>query len=303
MARLDQIDGPPQARGCDASTTAVAASVAVPPPPVPAPAAEPAGVQIPDGLGEILVSAPTFPIAVAGSRMLKRAVDIAVGVVGLVITLALFPIALLVVCLDSPGPVIYGQRRIGRDMRRDPASTPDARRTIDYGGRPFTVYKLRTMRCDAERGGPRLAVEGDPRTTRVGAFLRRYHIDEWPQFMCILNGDMSLVGPRPERPYFAVRYRQQIPRYRGRTAGIRPGLIGVSQVLVGYDHSMASIRAKAELDAHYRDVVLGSGCRWPVVDTRVVVQTARYMCGCRPPSHLEKDGLQPILADRDEHAG
>src|SRR5436190_12407257 len=270
MARPDHDNGPPRMRGSDASATAVAALATAPPqalptpasPPVPPPGTDgigthgPAALQLPEGLREILVSAPALSIPAGGGRVLKRAVDIVVGVLGLVITLALFPIALLVVCLDSPGPVIYGQRRIGRDTRRRPAASVDGLRRIDYGGRPFTVYKLRTMRCDAERDGPRLAVDCDPRTTRVGAFLRRYHIDEWPQFMCILNGDMSLVGPRPERPYFAVRYREEIPRYRGRTAGIRPGLIGVSQVLVGYDHSMATIRAKAELDARYRDVVL-----------------------------------------------
>ena len=310
MGRPDQADGPPQAHRYASATTIAVAPAAVPPAPVGDPETTGAGtdhigetppaLQIPDGVGEILVSAPAFSIAAAGSSTLKRAVDIAAGAVGLVITLALFPIALLVVCLDSRGPVIYGQRRIGRDMRRRPADASDGRRRIDYGGRPFTVYKLRTMRCDAERDGPRLAVAGDSRTTRVGRFLRRYHIDEWPQFMCILNGDMSLVGPRPERPFFAVRYRDAIPRYRSRTAGIRPGLIGVSQVLVGYDHSMESIRAKAELDARYRDLVVGSGCGWPVVDTRVVLQTARYMCGCRPSCDLREDELQPVPAERHD---
>jgi hypothetical protein len=77
----------------------------------------------------------------------------------------------------------------------------------------------------------------------------------------------------------------------------------VSQVLVGYDHSVESIRAKAELDASYRDLVLGNGCRWPVVDSRVVLQTARYMCGCRPSTHLEDDGIQEILAERRDRAG
>jgi lipopolysaccharide/colanic/teichoic acid biosynthesis glycosyltransferase len=314
MARHDRANGLPPADCYEASApSVVAAPAAVTPPAVQALEREqvtpagadsdgigghgPSALHIPEGVGEI-VSAPAFSIAPVGSLMLKRAVDIMVGLVGLVITVGLFPIVLLVVSLDSRGPVIYGQRRVGRDMRRRPGDSADGRRSMDYGGRPFTVYKLRTMRCDAERDGPRLAVSGDPRTTRVGAFLRRYHIDEWPQFMCILSGDMSLVGPRPERPFFAVRYRDEVPRYRLRTAGIRPGLIGVSQVLVGYDHSMASIRAKAELDARYRELLLGSTCRWPAADTRVVVQTARYMCGCRPPSDLQEDALEPILAEQ-----
>ncbi len=315
MGRHDQADGPPRADYASATTIA-AAPAAGPLPPVP-PVAEPVtpvgadgipgdgppALQIPDGVGGILAPEPPVSMAAVGSRMLKRAVDIVVGFVGFAITLALFPIALLVVCLDSRGPVLYGQRRIGADTRRRPADASHRRRRIDYGGRPFTVYKLRTMRCDAERDGPCLAVEGDSRTTRVGRFLRRYHIDEWPQFMSILNGDMSLVGPRPERPFFAVRYREEIPPYRSRTAGIRPGLIGVSQVFVGYDHSMASIRAKAELDARYRELVVGSGCGWTVVDTRVVLQTARYMCGCRPPSDLQEVELQPILAERHDERG
>jgi lipopolysaccharide/colanic/teichoic acid biosynthesis glycosyltransferase len=254
-----------------------------------------------------VVAEAAFPVsalsvaAIAG-RILKRALDIAAGVAGLTIMLALFPVAFLLVSLDSPGPVIYGQRRVGRDTRRRPAGSVPGRRAVDYGGRPFTVFKLRTMRCDAESQGPCLAVEGDPRTTRVGQALRRYHIDEWPQFLCILTGAMSLVGARPERPFFAVKYRRAIPRYRWRTAGIRPGLIGLSQVLVGYDHSMASVRAKAELDARYREAVVRQPCTWLAIDSRVVVQTARYMCGRRPHGDVDSIAITGLIEQHEQRA-
>jgi lipopolysaccharide/colanic/teichoic acid biosynthesis glycosyltransferase len=241
-------------------------------------------------------------IVSVASRVLKRTTDIAVGILGLAITLAVFPLALLLVCLDSPGPVIYGQRRVGRDRRRA-AGRIAGRRNLDYGGRPFTVYKLRTMHCDAESHGPRLATEDDPRTTRIGRLMRRYHIDEWPQFLCILSGKMSLVGPRPERPLFAVRYRSEFPPYRCRTAGIRPGLIGLSQILVGYDHSLASVRAKAELDSRYRELVICGGCHWPAIDTRVVLQTVRYMCGRRPDGKVHQIQPPSMAEQYEERAG
>jgi lipopolysaccharide/colanic/teichoic acid biosynthesis glycosyltransferase len=265
----------------------------------------PPAAAIPDvvsAASDAPIPAPPSSIVAVGSRLLKRTTDIAVGIVGLAITLTLFPLALLLVGLDSPGPVIYGQRRVGRDRRRA-AGTIAGRRIIDYGGQPFTVYKLRTMRCDAESHGPRLATEDDPRTTRIGRFMRRYHIDEWPQFLCILSGKMSLVGPRPERPFFAVRYRSEFPPYRCRTAGIRPGLIGLSQILVGYDHSMASVRAKAQLDSRYRELVVCGGCRWPAIDTRVVLQTVRYMCGSRPDGKMHKIQPPSMVEQYEERAG
>lgn len=165
-------------------------------------------------------------MAARGVRMLKRMLDLAGAGAGLALTWPLMiPIA-VAVKLDSPGPVIFRQRRSGPMI-----DTPDGK----YAWTSFDIYKFRTMRVDAEKGtGAVLASKNDPRVTRVGGFLRKTRLDELPQFWNVLRGDMSLVGPRPERPELLEALAHAIPYFEERTRGIKPGLTGLAQVSLGY---------------------------------------------------------------------
>lgn len=146
-------------------------------------------------------------------RFVKRGFDIAVSALGLVLFSPFFVLAALAIKLDNPGPVFYRQTRVGR------------------GGALFDILKFRTMRVDAERdSGPVLAKgEADTRVTRVGRYLRRFHLDELPQLINVLVGEMSMVGPRPERPHFVDQFRRELPLYRLRES-VRPGMTGLSQI-------------------------------------------------------------------------
>lgn len=148
----------------------------------------------------------------------KRGADVLVALC--VAILGLLPMALiaLMIKLDSKGPVIFRQERLGKD------------------GKPFTMLKFRSMYDDAEHNGPQWAEKEDDRCTKVGSFLRNTRLDELPQFWNILKGDMSLVGPRPERPYFYDQFEMYIHGFRHRLA-VRPGLTGWAQVNGGYDLS------------------------------------------------------------------
>jgi lipopolysaccharide/colanic/teichoic acid biosynthesis glycosyltransferase len=151
----------------------------------------------------------------------------------LVLTSPLLLAAVLLVKLTSRGPAIYSQTRLGRK------------------GRPFTIYKVRTMVHDCERqSGPRWSTPGDARVTPVGRFLRRTHLDELPQLWNVLKGDMSLIGPRPERPEFAYRLERAVPHYRARLL-VRPGLSGLAQVQLPPDSDLASVRKKLAYDLYY----------------------------------------------------
>ncbi|MBC7292700.1 MAG: sugar transferase, partial [Thermoleophilia bacterium] len=137
----------------------------------------------------------------------RRGADILVGAVGLLITACLFPFLAAAIWLDSRGPIFYRQVRVG------------------CSGRPFALYKFRSMIPNAEPNGAVWATPNDDRTTRVGRFMRRVRLDELPQFWNLLNGTMTLIGPRPERPEFVKQLEQQIPYYAVRHA-VKPGLTG-----------------------------------------------------------------------------
>lgn len=156
------------------------------------------------------------PKASQGFAFLKRLSDILVSL--LVATLGLLPVLIIALCIkiDSKGPVIFKQERLGKD------------------GKCFTMYKFRSMRTDAEADGPKWAEKEDDRCTKVGAFLRKTRLDELPQFWNILKGEMSLVGPRPERPFFYDEFETYIHGFRNRLV-VRPGLTGWAQVSGGYD--------------------------------------------------------------------
>lgn len=159
-------------------------------------------------------------------RLVKRLIDIAGSTAGIALTCPLLiPIA-AAIRLDSPGPIFFVQRRSGALIDHD----RQGHRWAD-----FDIFKFRTMRVDAERGtGAVLASKGDPRVTRVGKFLRKTRLDELPQFWNVLRGDMSLVGPRPERPELLEALAHAIPYFEERTRDVRPGLTGLAQISLGY---------------------------------------------------------------------
>ena len=164
---------------------------------------------------------------------LKRVMDIGGALVGLLVLVLVYPFVAMAIILESGRPVLYGQARLGK------------------GGRVFHIHKFRTMRPDAEaQGAPLWTHEGDPRMTRVGRVLRRMHIDEFPQFWSVLKGDMSLVGPRPERPGLVEMLEKEIPFYRARLL-VKPGIGGWAQVNFGKGASIEGSAIKLEYDLYY----------------------------------------------------
>jgi len=169
--------------------------------------------------------------------------------------LLILPFLAAIIKLTSPGPVFYSQERLGKDRRQASNQDPNRRerRQKNLTGRPFTIWKLRTMRSDAEATtGPVWASENDPRITRTGNFLRRSRLDEVPQLWNVLKGEMSLVGPRPERPIFAEKLRKLFPGYSSRLYQLKPGLTGLAQVNVQYDTTLEKVHDKLLLDHGYR---------------------------------------------------
>jgi exopolysaccharide biosynthesis polyprenyl glycosylphosphotransferase len=166
-------------------------------------------------------------------ELTKRILDILGASVGLLIFAMTFPFLALAVLIDSGMPIFYSQPRLGR------------------GGQLFSIYKYRTMRQDAEADGEaRTTLENDPRVTRVGNFLRKTRLDELPQFWNVLRGEMSLVGPRAERPELVAEYQKQIPFYRARLL-VKPGLTGWAQINYGYVASVTETAVKIEYDLYY----------------------------------------------------
>lgn len=165
-------------------------------------------------------------------KKLKRGFDIAVSIAGMIFLGPVLLLGMLAVKLTSAGPVFYRQRRAGRF------------------GRQFEVIKLRTMRVDAEKNGAAWAQANDPRVTPIGGILRKYRIDEIPQLINVFRGEMSFVGPRPERPEFIADLAQQIPFYQERLM-IQPGITGWAQVRFPYGASVEDARRKLEYDLYY----------------------------------------------------
>ena len=162
----------------------------------------------------------------------QRCADIVLSLVLLVFTLPLMLLTVVLIRLDSPGPALYRQERVG------------------LYGRPFTVLKFRSMRTDAEARGPVWAAQRDPRVTRIGSFIRLTRIDELPQLINVLRGEMSFIGPRPERPHFVEQLERALPFYRDR-ALVKPGLTGWAQVNHPYGASVEDARAKLSYDLYY----------------------------------------------------
>jgi len=171
----------------------------------------------------------------------------------LVLLLAL-PVLLVIaalVRLTSRGPALYTQQRIGLDRRQSGPAPQNHGRAEDLGGRPFTMYKFRTMRLDAEReSGAVWAQQEDPRVTPLGRFLRQYRLDELPQLLNVLRGEMNIVGPRPERPTIFAELRTHIAEYPLRQRA-KPGITGLAQINHHYDRSLDDVRTKVQYDLEY----------------------------------------------------
>jgi lipopolysaccharide/colanic/teichoic acid biosynthesis glycosyltransferase len=181
----------------------------------------------------------------------RRALNILAAVVGIVVTFPLWILIAVAIKLTSRGPVFYDQTRIGLDQRGTDSQSNDPRRKQDLGGRPFRIYKFRTMTFNAEHAtGPVWATQDDGRVTRLGRVLRLYRLDELPQLINVLKGDMNVVGPRPERPTIVAQLRETIPNYQVRHR-VRPGITGHAQVNLQYDSSLDDVKRKIDYDLEY----------------------------------------------------
>lgn len=180
---------------------------------------------------------------------IKRFMDIFIALIALLVTLPLMVVFGVLIILESNGSCFYSQTRVGKD------------------GKLFTIYKLRSMYIDAEKGGPRWAQENDPRVTKIGRYIRKTRIDEIPQLINIIKGDMSMVGPRPERPYYIHKFNKEIPEYNHRLT-IIPGLTGWAQVNGGYE---LSPREKLEKDLYY----IKNQSIW--LDFKIILKTIKIL--------------------------
>ncbi len=191
----------------------------------------------------------------------KRVFDFLMALLGFMMASVLFLVVPFFIKMDSSGPVFYGQQRVGLNHRRRERRVValavqherrrGERRDLDVYGRPFTVYKFRTMRSDAEKhSGAVWAQKNDPRITRSGNILRFTHVDEIPQFLNVLLGEMSMVGPRPERPQIIPSLVEQIPDY-ARRLEVKPGMSGIAQIYCGYDATIDDVREKLRYDLTY----------------------------------------------------
>ena len=203
-----------------------------------------------DKIDDVPVFRPQRLCLTLEQRSLKRILDIVVALLGFLAALPFMLLTAIAIKIFDPGPVFYSQERSGRYEK------------------PFKVYKFRTMRVDAEKlSGPMLAQENDPRITRLGAFLRAVRLDELPQIWNVLVGDMSIVGPRPERPFFVEQFKQEIPEYVYRM-NVKPGITGLAQVYGKYNTTAYD---KLIYDLVY---IQNAGIR---ADLTIIIQTVRVL--------------------------
>ncbi|HEU4587690.1 MAG TPA: sugar transferase [Gemmatimonadales bacterium] len=185
------------------------------------------------------------------SDALRRVVNAVLALVAIVLVSPLMLVIAILIKLTSRGPVIYTQTRVGLDRRSNNRDNTNHRRALDLGGKPFTIYKFRTMHVDAEaHSGAVWARQKDPRVTPVGRFLRQYRLDELPQLFNVLKGEMNIVGPRPERPTIFAELRDNISEYPLRQRA-KPGITGLAQINHHYDVCLDDVRKKVQYDLEY----------------------------------------------------
>jgi lipopolysaccharide/colanic/teichoic acid biosynthesis glycosyltransferase len=198
------------------------------------------------GSGDRVIAAPVPDFA-------RRCLNLAAASALLVVVSPLMLVVAAAIKLTSPGSIFFTQVRVGLDRRNGHRPAANCRRRSCLGGKPFTIYKFRTMRADARNGDQQVWAEpDDPRVTPLGRVLRRYRMDELPQLINVLRGEMNLVGPRPEQPNIFARLREEIERYADRQR-VRPGITGWAQVNLPYDLSVDAAREKVERDLEYID--------------------------------------------------
>lgn len=200
-----------------------------------------------------------------------RTLNVAVAAVGIVVTAPVMLAIAAVVKLTSPGPVIYKQTRVGLNRRAPRTADATIRRAHNIGGKPFSIYKFRTMRSDS--GTAQVwARQNDSRVTSVGRVMRKYRLDELPQLFNVLRGEMSVVGPRPEQPKLFEDLRQKIDRYPARQQ-VLPGITGWAQVNLAYDSCLEDVRKKLDCDLEY------ISRRSTIEDLRIMARTLPVMLG------------------------
>jgi lipopolysaccharide/colanic/teichoic acid biosynthesis glycosyltransferase len=248
-------------------------------------------------LSMLIFPVDASPARLRGERKLsavevaKRAIDVSGSLIGLILLAPVFGLIAIAIKLDSRGPVFFVQERVGVNRRRSASGNGNGngnghrggngngngngssgeRRYANRYGRPIQVIKFRSMVTDAEKAtGPVWAAAGDTRVTRVGRILRKTRLDEFPQLMNVLCGEMSLVGPRPERFFFVKQLEDVIPGYAARCE-VMPGITGLAQVKRGYDSSVESANAKLQYDLYYvRN-------RRLLLDLKIMADTVRVM--------------------------
>ncbi len=189
----------------------------------------------------------------AFERIIKRFFDITCSFLGLLVLSPVFLVVYVMLRIQNEGSVIFSQERIG------------------YKGKPFNIYKFRTMRVNSEcNGKPQLASKGDERLTKVGKFLREHHLDELPQLFNVLKGDMSFVGPRPERQYFIEKIRKENPDY-DYVLLMRPGLTSMATIHNGYTDTMEKMLIRLQMDLDY----LQNRSLW--LDAKLILTTFVYI--------------------------
>ena len=227
------------------------------------PGEEPKGVANGNGHGPKLEYTPLFSAPNPGREERRartqdlvernrRLLNVVISAAGLLVALPLMLLIAIAVRLSSRGPILYRQHRVGLDRRRPAGgrANGNGRRKEDRGGRIFTIYKFRTMTVPRQDEGEVWAAPDDPRVTPVGAILRKYRLDELPQLINVLRGDMNIVGPRPEQPEIFQQLRSEVERYVERQR-VLPGITGWAQVNQSYDQCLEDVRKKVVLDLEY----------------------------------------------------
>jgi len=185
------------------------------------------------------------------SDRLNRAVNLTIGLIALIVMSPFFVLVAIAIKLTSRGPIFYTQTRVGIDRRGRRELAIRERRLQDLGGAAFTIYKFRSMYVNAEgKSGAVWATVNDPRVTPLGRFMRKFRIDEWPQAINVVKGDMNIVGPRPERPSIVARLREDIREYPQRQR-VKPGITGLAQINQNYDSCLDDVRTKVKYDLEY----------------------------------------------------